>query len=130
MPIVRIEMLQGKSHSYKKTILNIVHQALVDAFKIPDYDRNQRIFELDKDNFEIPENRSDDYLLIEITAFQGRSYEAKKKLYQAIVDNLAHELGITRTDILIVLQEPPLENWGIAGGRPANEVNLSFKIDV
>ncbi len=130
MPIVRIEMLRGKSPEYRKTILNVVHQALVDCFKIPHYDRNQRIIEIDKENFEHPENRSEDYLLIEITAFKGRSNEAKKNLYQSIVDHLVQELGIARTDIIIVIHEPPLENWGIAGGKPANEVNLGFKIDV
>jgi hypothetical protein len=31
---------------------------------------------------------------------------------------------------MIVLLEPPLENWGIRGGRPASEVDLGFKIDI
>jgi PBP1b-binding outer membrane lipoprotein LpoB len=34
------------------------------------------------------------------------------------------------TDVLIVINEPPLKNWGISGGKPASEVNIGFKIDV
>lgn len=102
----------------------------MDSCKIPDYDRNQRIIEIEKENFEFPPNKTEDFLLIEITAFKGRSYEAKKMLYQSIVDHLEQKLGIPRTDIMIVVHEPPLENWGIAGGKPANEVDLGFKIDV
>ena len=64
-----------------------------------------------------------------MTVFPGRSFEAKKKLYQTIVKNLG-DLHIQPNDILIVLKEPPLENWGIRGGHPANEVDLGFKLDV
>jgi hypothetical protein len=31
---------------------------------------------------------------------------------------------------LIILLEPPMDNWGIRGGKPASEVDLGFKIDV
>jgi 4-oxalocrotonate tautomerase family enzyme len=62
--------------------------------------------------------------------FQGRSFEAKKSLYKNIVDNLEAALGVKRTDVFIVIQEPPLENWGVAGGKPASEVDFGFKIDV
>jgi len=39
------------------------------------------------------------------------------------------ELGIEATDIFIVLQEPPLENWGIRG-VPASEIDLGFNLRV
>jgi hypothetical protein len=29
-----------------------------------------------------------------------------------------------------VLNEVPLENWGIRGGQPASEVDLGFKVNV
>jgi len=38
--------------------------------------------------------------------------------------------GINGEDLLIVINEPPLENWGIKGGIPANEANIGFKVDV
>ena len=130
MPLVKIEMLEGKSPEYKKALLDGVHQALVDALKIPDFDRMQRLYELDKDHFEISSNRSEDFILIELTIFQGRSFEAKKNLYKAIVDNLKKVLNIKGTDILIVINEPPLENWGVSGGKPASEIDLGFNINV
>lgn len=107
-----------------------VHKALADCFKIPDGDRIQRLYELDRDNFEIPPNRTEDFILIELTVFKGRSFETKKKLYNSIVENLENLLGVKRTDILIVINELPLENWGIAGGKPACEVNMGYKIEV
>ena len=130
MPIVKIEMLAGKSAGYKKAILDGVHHALVTAFKIPDSDRNQKIFEFTPENMEIPANRTANYIVIEITVFQGRSLDAKRNLYMNIVTELATRTGIKGDDITIVLQEVPLENWGVRGGKPASEVDLGFKVNV
>jgi len=129
-PFVKIEIRKGYSSEYKKGILDGVHQALVDALGIPDSDRFQRIYELDKENFECPPDRTNAVTLVQITLFPGRSFEAKKKLYKNIVENLGQNPGINGNDIIIILLEPPLENWGIRGGQPASEVDLGFKIDV
>ncbi|AEG17774.1 tautomerase family protein [Methanobacterium paludis] len=129
-PLVKIEILKGKSEEYKKAILNGVHNALVEAFGIPEDDRFQRIYELSEDNLEYPPNRTDNVTLIEATILKGRSLKAKKELYTAIVKNLAENPGITSSDITIILLEPPLENWGVRGGKPGSEVDFGFKIDV
>ena len=33
-------------------------------------------------------------------------------------------------DVFVVLQEPPLDNWGIRGGQMASEVDLGFEVHV
>jgi phenylpyruvate tautomerase PptA (4-oxalocrotonate tautomerase family) len=129
MPLVRIEIVSGKSSEYKKALLDGIHSALVEAIKIPDSDRRQRLFELDNMHFEHT-GRSDAYTIIEITMFKGRSFEAKKNLYSAIVRNLETNPGIPGGEVTIILHEPPSENWGIRGGKPASEVDLGFNINV
>lgn len=130
MPLVKVEILKGKSVEYKKAIMDGIHSALVEAFKIPDKDRNQRLYELDKENFEFPYTKSEKYTLIELTVFKGRSLEAKKLLYSSIAANLAKSPGIMGEDFVIVIHEPPMENWGLKGGKPASEVDLGFKVNV
>jgi len=130
MPLVKIGIRKGFSSEYKKAILDRVHQALVDALSIPDSDRFQRIYELDKEDFECPPDRSQAVTMIQITMFPGRSFDAKKKLYQNIIQNLGQNPGIGGNDIMIILLEPPMENWGIRGGQPASEVDFEFKLDV
>ena len=78
MPLVRVEILKGKTQEYKKAILDGVHAALVEAFKIPDDDRTQCLYELEKDCFEIPPGKTGKMTLIELTVFKGRSLEARK----------------------------------------------------
>jgi phenylpyruvate tautomerase PptA (4-oxalocrotonate tautomerase family) len=130
MPFVRISLRRGRSPDYKRALFDGIHAALVEAFLIPDSDRNQQILELDAESFEISPTKSNQFVIIEITAFQGRSLAAKKNLYSAIVRNLGTSPGIAGDDILIILHEPPKENWGIHGGKPASKVDIGFRIDI
>lgn len=130
MPLVKVEIIEGRSREYKKAILDGIHNALVEVFKIPDDDRIQRLYELSTNNFELASFKSDKFVLIEMTVFEGRSIEAKRALYSGIVRNLDDNPGIQGNDITIVLHEVPLDNWGIRGGKPGSEVDLGFKINV
>jgi hypothetical protein len=123
-------MYKGFNAEYQKKILDGVHQALVDSFKIPDSDRNQLMYEFDDSHFERSSNRSRSFIVIEITAFKGRSREAKRMLYQKIVENLKSSPGIEPGDVLITMIEPELVNWGIHGGICADETNIGFNIRV
>ena len=60
----------------------------MEAFRIPDDDRTQRIVEHEPENFEILPGSSDRYTLIEVIAFPGRSADAKRNLYRALVRRL------------------------------------------
>ena len=130
MPLVRIEILKGKDPSYKKSIMAGVHKALLESLKIKEEDNFQRLYELEKENFAIAPHKTEKFIIIEITLFRGRSYEAKKGLYKKIVENLGQSPGISGEDIMIVLHEVPLEHWGLQGGKPANEINFDFNIHV
>lgn len=130
MPTVKVEMRKGKSAEYKRALLDGIHRALVENFKTPEGSRTQRLYELDDENFEIASDKTSDFILIELTVIMGRSYEVKKNLYKSIADNLEQALGINRMDMLIILNELPLENWGVRGGIPATEANLSVKLNM
>ena len=100
-----------------------------EALLIPENDRQIRYVEHAREDFQVPPGKTENYTLVEITLFKGRSMDAKKNLYKAIVQNLG-SLGIAPEDILTVLIESPPENWGVRGGVPASEVDLGFKIEI
>jgi phenylpyruvate tautomerase PptA (4-oxalocrotonate tautomerase family) len=129
MPLITITMLKGRSPEFKIALFMEVHDALVKCFKIPDRDRNQRIIEIEPENYEFPSDRTEQCVTIELTVFPGRSLDAKRLLYKDIVERL-EKLGVVPSDILIILNEPPLDNWSIRGGVPASETTIGFKIDV
>ena len=115
MPIVNVAMLKGRSPEYKKTVLDCIHQGLVDAIGIEDWDRFQRITEYDREDFEIPSFKTDAFMIIEMKLFPGRTKEQKKDLVENITGALKERLSVDPSDVFIVIQEPPLENWGIGG---------------
>ena len=115
MPLVRIEIIKGKSAEYKKTLLDCIHEGLLESIGIADWDRFQRIIEIDRAYFETAPEKTDQFMIIEITMFQGRTKEQKKALIETVTRKLGERLGILPTDIFIVIQEPPNENWGLGG---------------
>jgi phenylpyruvate tautomerase PptA (4-oxalocrotonate tautomerase family) len=129
MPLVRIEVRRSREPEEKRAICDAVHAAMKAALLIPEHDRHIRYIEHAPEDFQVPPGKTENYTLVEITLFKGRSIEAKRNLYQAIVRNLG-SLGIAPEDVFIVLIESPSENWGVRGGVPASEVDLGFKIDV
>jgi 4-oxalocrotonate tautomerase family enzyme len=115
MPLVRIEIIKGKSAEYKKSLLGCIHEGLMESIGIADWDRFQRIIEIDRADFETAPEKTDQFMIIEITMFQGRTKEQKKALIETVTRRLGERLGILPTDIFIVIQEPPNENWGLGG---------------
>jgi phenylpyruvate tautomerase PptA (4-oxalocrotonate tautomerase family) len=129
MPNVTIEVLHQYSKVEEQGIMEAVHAAMVDALKIPEWDRTIRLVIHEPHRFAIPPGRSNRYTLIDIDLFTGRSLSAKKALYQAVVRNLG-QFNIPADHIKVLLRESQAENWGIRGGIPASEVDLGFKVNV
>jgi phenylpyruvate tautomerase PptA (4-oxalocrotonate tautomerase family) len=128
MPIVHVHVARGRPAAERHAILDGVHAALVEAFRIPEHDRNQILHEHEPEHFE--SGKGPGFTLVEATVFPGRSDDAKRKLYAAVVRNLQAAPGIPPGQVLIVLHEPPLANWGIRGGRSGLDVELGFKVNV
>ncbi len=128
MPIVHVHVRAGRPAAEQRAILDGVHAALVEAFRIPEADRNQLLHEHAPERFE--SRHGPDFTLVEATVFPGRSADAKRALYRAVVRNLAASPGIAPEKVLIVLHEPPLECWGVRGGQAASDVALGFELKV
>lgn len=131
MPAVQIEVRQHYDLEIELALMDAVHSALVEAFKIPQHDRNIRLFVHEPHRFLCPTDKSQPeyFTLISIDCFAGRSLDAKRNLNQAIVRNLS-AMRIPADHINILLREIPIENWGIQGGQAACDVSLGFDIGV
>ena len=129
MPFAKIEVRKSRPENEIADMIEAVYQAQREALKVPEDDRQIRYMEHKPEHFAVPPGKTENYTLVEITLFPGRSLEAKRNLYQSIVRRFG-DLGIDPADIFIMLNEPPLDNWGIRGGLPASEVDIGFKLDV
>ncbi|AOZ94074.1 tautomerase family protein [Paenibacillus crassostreae] len=121
----------GLYHSLKpiqSQLSDILHSCLVDSMNLPENKRFHRFFHMNKDDFYYPNDRSEKYTIIEISMFEGRSIDVKKKLILLIFERFTI-LGIEANDIEITIYETPKNNWGIRG-LPGDELNLNYKVDI
>ena len=129
MPNATIEVRRRYTPTEESGIIDAVHAAMMQGLKIPEWDKTVRLVVHEPHRFPETPEKGERYTLVEIDLISGRSLEAKKALYQAIVKNLK-PFGIPGDQIKILLRESPAENWGIKGGVPASEVDLGFDVKV
>jgi 4-oxalocrotonate tautomerase len=121
MPFVRIDLMRGKSAQYRKTLGEIVYNAMVNVINVPNDDKFQVITEHAPEDLNFSESYlgnhySKDLLFIQITLNSGRSVELKKAFYKRIVDDIHTQLKTRPEDVLINLVEVAKENWSFGGG--------------
>jgi phenylpyruvate tautomerase PptA (4-oxalocrotonate tautomerase family) len=112
----------------RKELSNIIHSCVVDALRFPADKRAHRFFPLDPENFFYPAGRTDRYTIIEISMFEGRTIETKKKLIQLLFERIHAAVGISATYFEITISETPKHNWGLHG-LPGDEVSLNYKVE-
>jgi phenylpyruvate tautomerase PptA (4-oxalocrotonate tautomerase family) len=121
MPLVKIEIIEGKSSDYKNAIMNALKQSIIQTLNVTEYDIFQRLLEFKAEDLQIPPDKSHNVTLIEIILYKGRSYNIKKDLYTAIMENLIINPGINKSDLIIVLMESNKENWVFNNENPSGE---------
>ena len=131
MPCALIEVRKQYTQEQEVALMEAVHKALVDAFKILPEDKDVRLVVHEPHRFACPPDREkpEAFTLISIDAFMGRSLDAKRNLYKALVNNL-EPFGIPGNHVKILLREISRENWGIRGGQVGCDVDLGFKVEV
>jgi phenylpyruvate tautomerase PptA (4-oxalocrotonate tautomerase family) len=121
MPLVRIDLCKGKPGPYRQAIGNAVYRAMRETFAVPDEDHFVIINEHDVENFQFSKSyldiaRSDDLVIIQITANNTRTLEQKKAFFERAVVLLVENPGLRREDVFISLVEVGKENWSFGNG--------------
>src|SRR5208283_4347127 len=121
MPLARIDLVQGKPAEFRRTVGDIVYEAMIETLKAPKDDRFQIVNEHPADAIVADENylgvrRTQECIFIQLTLNVGRTVEQKKAFYKAVADALHVRLGLRREDVFINLIEVQKENWSFVNG--------------
>jgi 4-oxalocrotonate tautomerase len=121
MPLVRIEIPEGKPESWIRAVADGVHAALVATGTVPEADRFQVIGEHKPGRLiadpKFPSfARGPDWTLVQIFWSQGRANDVKRGLYAAIARNLAADPGLRGDDVMVALVESTRVDWSFGGG--------------
>lgn len=121
MPLVRIDMQQGKTPEYRAQVGDVVYRAMLAELNVPANDRFLIITEhapagLSYDRDYLGVHRTDDCIFIQITLNSGRAVELKQHFYRAVAEGLHEELKVRREDVFINLVEVNKEDWSFGNG--------------
>ena len=125
---VKITGCADSLNPIKADLSAIIHSCLKDAIGTPENKKFQRFFPLSREDFYYPTDRSEQYTIIEIVMFEGRSIAAKKKLISLLYERIEKNFGILPADVEIAMFELPKHNWGIRG-LPGDELILNYVVE-
>ena len=128
MAQIKIYGLKSALAGRQTEISNAIHCAVVETLALPREKRFHRFLSLENDEFFFPADRSERYLIIEISMFEGRAIETKKRLIRALFAEL-EAIGFASQDVEITISETPRCNWGIRG-QIGDELGLSYTVEV
>jgi phenylpyruvate tautomerase PptA (4-oxalocrotonate tautomerase family) len=129
MPLVKVNLLAGRSAEEKDSIAASIQSALVSTLDVPDEDWYQLFNEYDGESFRHTSGNlgmtyTDQLLIIEITFLEGRDDELKKSLLSEINRNLVAAGVVGADDVFVLITEIGRANVsfgrGLAQRAPAS----------
>ncbi|HTX11393.1 MAG TPA: tautomerase family protein [Solirubrobacteraceae bacterium] len=122
MPLVEIDLLEGRSGAELDAISDAVHEAMVAELDVPQRDRFQIITERPPGYLRFDPNyldidRDERFLLIRVTLAAGRSTEAKQAFYHRLAELLVARIGMRAENLAVVMLENEREDWSFGRGR-------------
>lgn len=121
MPLVRIDVLPGRTPEQLRAIADGVHRALIEAIGIPEADRFQVISQNTRESLLFDPGylgirRTEGVVFVQITMSSGRTLLQKKALFAAMARNLSADPGVRPEDVFANLVEVAKENWSFGNG--------------
>jgi phenylpyruvate tautomerase PptA (4-oxalocrotonate tautomerase family) len=131
MPLVRIDLVAGRSPEQVTAIADSIHASIVEVYGIPARDRFQVVTELPTGRIVAEDaglgfERTDGVVMIQIFTQRGRSDETKQALYARIAAGL-HDVGVVGEDVFIGYVENGPQDWSFGFGV-AQYMNGELKV--
>ena len=121
MPLVRIDVQEGRSPEELRLIADTVQDVMLDVFAAPPGDRYQIITEhpvgqIIAEDTGLGFERTDGVTVIQIFQ-QGRSEDQKKAAYRELASRLEKHCGIAPTDLIVSVVANGRQDWSFGLGR-------------
>jgi phenylpyruvate tautomerase PptA (4-oxalocrotonate tautomerase family) len=121
MPLVRIDVQQGRSPAELRRVADVVQGVMLDVFAAPPGDRYQIITEhpvgqIIAEDTGLGFERTVGVVVIQIVQ-QGRTTAQKKAAYEQLAERLDAECGVAPTDLIVSIVANGREDWSFGRGR-------------
>lgn len=129
MSQVKIYGLKENLNKIKEKLSQIIHSSIVEILSFPKDKRYHRFICLEKEDMIFPDDKSNQYIIIEIMMIEGRETHTKKNLIKSLFENINTNLNISVNDIEICIIESKASNWGFRG-MTGDKIQLNYKVEV
>lgn len=120
MPLIKIHIQEGRPAEGIDLLLDTVHEAMLFAFRVPERDRYQLLFEHKPSHLRALDTglgfeRTEKFVMLEVTS-RPRSRSEKLSFYQELTARLGEKCGISACDVMVSFVENTDEDWSFGGG--------------
>ena len=121
MPLVRIDVLRGRTPEELRKLADTIQDVMLEVFAAPPRDRYQIISEHEKGHIIAEDTglglaRSDGIVIIQIFQ-QGRSTEQKVAAYAELAKRLEAECGVRPEDVIVSVMANRYADWSFGLGE-------------
>ncbi|MGY4526820.1 tautomerase family protein [Pseudomonas sp. TE21394] len=121
MPMLKVDVIKGRSNEEIQLLLDTVHGAMVEAFQVPERDRYQILNEHEPSHMIIQDTglgfeRSANVVVITAVS-RPRSQEMKTRFYALLAERLKDKCGIEHNDLMVSIVINDDEDWSFGFGR-------------
>ena len=121
MPLVRIDVQQGRTPDELRQLADTVQDVMLDVFAAPPRDRYQIITEhpvghIIAEDTGLGYERSDGVTVIQIFQ-QGRTAEQKRAAYAELASRLELKCGVRPSDLIVSVTANERADWSFGMGR-------------
>lgn len=121
MPLLRFDLVEGRTLDELQALLDAAHRAMLAAFKVPERDRYQVVHEHKRSRMIIEDTglgipRTDNVVFLQVTS-RPRGREAKETFYRLLTEELEKSCGIAPSDVVVSIIENTDEDWSFGLGR-------------
>ena len=121
MPLLRFNMIEGRTDAELNNLLDAAHAAVVAAFHVPEGDRYQIVSEYKPGRLRALDTglgipRTDKLIIVEVTS-RARLQEQKRLFYQYLCAQLKQASNIDSSDIIVTFVENGDADWSFGLGR-------------
>ena len=121
MPLLRFDLVAGRSPQELRSLLDAAHDAMVEAFEVPPGDRYQIVHEhpaahmiVEDTGLGIP--RTDQRVVLQVTT-RPRTRAMKERFYRLLCDQIQKRCAISPTDVVVSMVSNEDDDWSFGCGR-------------
>ncbi|WP_442799304.1 tautomerase family protein [Pantoea vagans] len=121
MPLLQFDVIQGRSESELRTLLDAAHRAVLTAFNVPERDRYQIVQEKKRYQMVFQDtglgfSRSDNLVMVRVYT-SPRSREQKQHFMAELARELREHCGVQGNDLMISFITNEKGDWSFADGE-------------